>query len=344
MEQKPTNLNKLKNKKKDVIKADNINAAPINKPDENISTKNILERESTLTINSKLIENPLLVNSNNKENTDKDIENKINTIDNSKNDSHGKTTITNKEKKSIEFNTEKQPINNEHSNNDTKKEINKSNSDENKNSNVINKIIFNIHFNIQLFLSSKKKINRKLFDILMNFLSIDHLKAILEERDCIGLCGNILCDKVIEKRKTKKSFYNSQLKDFVKDDVLGYFCDIKCFQLFKDAIKLSNNFDYLRLFKFESLFIFFNLKNYFSDEIYMKKISSIVKPVYENTLKNVDELTFDLLKTKYDNYFNDLNKIECNNTLNGISNEDKNIHNNNIDLNKVFEEKIHLQN
>lgn len=318
MEQKPIVANKLKNKKKDVILADNLTETQIKKQEESKYNQNsdskLPENKQTPSVN------PLLKDSEKIEFTEKEIE--VN------------TSTTNK--KENEINNNIVNLTNENETNQAKQEEKKKLDAEqsSSNSNLINHVLFNI----QLFFSQNKKICPKIYELLLNYLSVDHLKMVLEERDCIEICGNMLCNKVISKQKTKKYFYNSKTKEFVKEDVLGLFCDVRCFQKFKDAMKIANNFDYFRLFKFESLFILYNSKNYFNGEIYLKKIAYLIKPMYENSLKNVDEITLDLLKTKYDNYFSDKNE-EAADTKNINEN---NANDNVVELNKVFEEKINI--
>jgi hypothetical protein len=312
MEQKSNVANKLKNKKKDVILADNLTETSIKKPEE-IKTN---QTTSTNISENKQInkENPLLRDSEKIKFTEKEME-----ID----------TSTTKNKENIDNSTKDNESNN-HKKDEKSLDAKKSSSD----ANLINHMIFNI----QVFFSQNKKICPKIYDLLLNYLSVDHLKVILEERDCMEICGNILCNKQISKPKAKKYFYNSKTKEFVKEDVLSFFCNIRCFQKFKDAIKIANNFDYLRLFKFETLFILYNSKNYYSGEIFLKKIAYLIKPIYENLLKNIDDIKMDILKTKYDNYFNYNNEEAIEKINNGDINSTENV----VELNKVFEEKLNI--
>jgi len=316
MEHKPNVPNKLKNKKKDIILSDNYTETSVKKPIESKNNHNI---DSKLPGNEPITtKNALFKDSEKLQFTEKEKE-----VD---------TSSTNK--KEISNNSTYNTLTKE---NDKKEEKNNLDSNQSSsNSNLINHIIFNI----QVFFSQKKNICHKIYELLLNYLSVDHLKVILEERDCNEVCGNILCNKQIFKSKSKKYFYNSKTKEFVKEDVLSYFCDVRCFQKFKDAMKIANNFDYLRLFKFESLFIFYNLKNYYNGEIYLKKIAYLIKPLYEVSLNNIDNITLDIIKTQYDNYFRD-NSEEAADKKN---NYEDNMNHNVIELNKVFEEKININN
>lgn len=312
MEQNSNIANKLKNKKKDVIFADNMRETPIKKSEENTKDQNNSINSSENKQNN--LQNPLLEDFEKEKFAKKEINNStINQKD--------ITDDTNKERKM----------------NEEKKDVKNLDAEQSStNNNYINHVIFNI----QLFFSQNKKICPKIYELLINFLSVDHLKAILEERDCLELCGNILCNNQLSKLKTKKYFYNSKTKEFEKEDVLSFFCDVRCFQKFKDAMKIANNFDYLRLFKFDTLYVLYNSKNFYIGEIYLKKIAYLIKPLYENSLKNVDEITIDIIKTKYENYFNVKNDETNKNIENEIIDSKENV----IQLNTVFEDKINLNN
>lgn len=308
MEEKRVITNKLKNKKKDVILADNIIETPRKKEEENKQSKN------TTNVIDNNIQNPLLKDSTQLVAEGEQAPVIDTTVDRGvSRDENSKQSTANADKAKV-----------------------KDQSDEVVNNNIMNQIIFNI----QLLFSVEKLLEKKIYEIFLNFLSIDHLKAVLEERDCIEICGNILCNKHIEKPKTKKYFYDSRKKEFAKEDMLSFFCDVRCFQAFKDAIKIANNFDFLRLFKFESLFIMFNTKNYYPNEIYLKKISHLTKILFESSLKKIDDVTLDMLKAKYDNYFNDKAKKEEN--IIKADDEVKAEEGQNIALNQVFDEKLHI--
>ena len=296
MEDNKSNLtSKLKNKKKDIILADNLTEQP------NINTNK--DSKEDQNSNKSKEENPLLKDAEKFIPTEKKEE--ISKIQNLEINSS-----ENKDKKDEKIQNQNLELEKNIANNE-----------------IMNKIIFQI----QLYFSQNKNIDIKIYNLFVTYLSVDHLKAVLEERDCIEICGNILCNKKIGKSKNKKYFYNSKLKDFVKEDVLNFFCDVRCFQKFKDAIKIANDFDFLRLFRFESLYVFNNLKNYFIEDINLKKICHIAKGLYEISLKKVDEIKLDLLKIKYDNYFSEIQDEAT------ITNKDGY-----IDLNKVFEEKMNI--
>jgi len=316
MEQNSNVMSKLKNKKKDIILADNITETTIKKTEE--IKANDVNANKNLVQNSIKLENPLL------ENSEKEIE--TNKTKNEENVDHCKEISKSENEGNIES--------------IKKDEENKYDAEQtSSNNNIVNHVIFNI----QLFFSRDKKIYTIIYELFINYLSVEHLKAILEERDCIEVCGNILCDNKIEKAKMKKFYYNSKLKEFVKEDVLSFFCDVRCFQKFKDGIKIANNFDFLRLFKFESLYLFYNIKNYFSEELYLKKISGIIKPLYETYLKNIDGIKLEMLKVKYDNYFLE-EKNKKQEDKNSESEKSSNKKENSFELNKVFEDKVILDN
>lgn len=276
--------NKLKNKKKDIILADNLQEKSLNP----YSSANDNNKKKEINKEEKKPLNPLLAEDNKVKNPDEEI---INT-----------------EKKA-----EKKA---------TKSEKNSTNSDAEKtakNSKAINDVIFNI----QLLFSSSKIVPLKIYQIFLKYLSMENLKEILEERDCLEICGNIQCNNSLEKKTSKKFYFDSKVKEFVKDDVLNYFCDIKCMQKFKDAMKITDTFDFLKFFKLENLYILHNAKDYFSDEIFLKKISFLIRDLYEGSIKKVDEETIKALRKNLDKCFIDYEKDKVDDNFNEINGEFK---------------------
>jgi hypothetical protein len=160
-----------------------------------------------------------------------------------------------------------------------------------------------ISFNIQLLLSMYNAIDLKLYYLLNRYLSPEHIRNILEERDSREICGNILCGKGIHRPKNKKYYYDAKQKDFIKDDIIDYFCDIKCFQKFKELTKLSQAFDYFTLLRVDFLVMLTVLPEYFPEVKYIEKISELSKTILEE--KKPDTAEVDRIKLNYQKYFDE---------------------------------------
>jgi hypothetical protein len=174
-------------------------------------------------------------------------------------------------------------------------------------SNKINKILTTISFNIQLLLSLYSQVDDKLYAILSKYLSPEHVKNILEERDCRSICGNMLCGQKLQKPEVKKYYYDSKKKDFIKDDIIDYFCDIKCLQKFKDLCKLSQAFDYFSLMRLDFLIMLSVLPDYFPEIKYIDKIATLSKTIIEE--KKPSQADIDRYSLVYQKYFTDVEDV-----------------------------------
>lgn len=175
------------------------------------------------------------------------------------------------------------------------------------NSSTINKIIFNI----QLLLSLTNKVDEKLVNVFSFLLSQDHLKLIVEERDCREVCCNLLCGMKIKKNKSGKLFYNPQFKSFTKDDVMDLFCDVRCFQKFKDLSYIASKFDYFRLLNIETIFLFTIISEYYPKNQYLDKISHLAQGLLNSAQSKFGlEEKLKEYKGKYDKYFVDDEIVE----------------------------------
>ena len=225
-------------------------------------------------------------------------------------DDSKKSKLRNKKKDIITADVEKATIiekkeDNEEKKNDIKEDI-KKNMDS-IDTNILNKIIFNI----QLLLSLHNQIDERLYNIVINYLSSNNLKEILEERDCGGVCGNMLCGKKLLKEKNNKFYFNSKTKDFVKDDIEDFFCDVRCLQKFKDVLKISNKFDYFSLARLEALFYLSFLTEYYPDNKYISNISKFSKVIYEKKIKDGNHnKDIDRLEKSFRNYFEAIEEIK----------------------------------
>jgi len=172
------------------------------------------------------------------------------------------------------------------------------------------KLLDKITLRLQTLFSIQPKIDEKLANLLIKFISPEHIKNILEERDCNSFCGNFLCDKVLKKDKDGRLFYNPETKKFTKEDIYTFFCNVKCFQSFKDFCKVAETFDYLYLSSPSSAVIFNILIDYFPNNKYLKQISDIAKEIIDININQADFKTLNIKTREYLNtlFIEDLDK------------------------------------
>ncbi len=267
-------MEKLKNKKKDIIQAEMqpVTQSSMSKTNDNKDNKendNIKDNKDKLEIETKVIN----------ENEQKDEKDE-------KEENINKDSNTNSGTLPADENIQKSKANDS----------------------TINKIIFNI----QLLLSVNDNVDIKLINTICLYLSHDNLKVIIEERECRGVCSNPICCKIVGDNSSsgsnKKYYYDAMSDNFTKDDIFTMFCCIECFNLFKEFSIIASRFDYFRFLKIESLYLFYILPNYYKKSEYLNKISDLAKSildknkVFENErIRDASILTN--LKEKYDKYF-----------------------------------------
>jgi len=170
-----------------------------------------------------------------------------------------------------------------------------------------NSTLQKILFKIQLLLSMTNKLDSKISLILSQLLSEDHLKCILEERDCRNVCGNILCGEKLKGDKSKKTFYyNSNIKEFRKENAMEFFCDVRCFQKFKDLTSIAQKFDFLRLLNVETIFVMSILNDFYPQNKYLEEISALSKIILNQERNYLDNKEFfEEIRKKYDKFFSE---------------------------------------
>ena len=196
------------------------------------------------------------------------------------------------------------------------------------------KLLNKITLRLQTLLSIYPKVEEKLACVLIKFISPEHIKNILEERDCNNFCGNFLCDRVLnkEKEKDKRLFYNPETKKFTKDDLLSFFCNVKCFQIFKDFCKVAESFDYLYLTSKESTIIFNILIDYFPNNKYLKQISDIAKELI--TLNKIE------MNETYKSIRDKLNKLFIEDLDQYLNFDDVKITEESVDVSALFNSNV----
>jgi hypothetical protein len=222
-----------------------------------------------------------------------------------------KTTTTNDKSKQITQNTNKsndENINNgmiiedvsstEKINGKTDKNVAKSDDGFDKNQ------IYSIVFNIQLLLSISDKVDDKLVDLLSLYLSPEQMQSILEERDCRGVCGNMLCsNKISQNSEEKKYLYNPSNSQFTKDELSELFCNIRCLQKYKDAYTKTKKFDFFRLMNIETIVLFSKISEYYPYNEQLSLITKISNSILEKNTKYKIEEIKDRVLVKCDRYF-----------------------------------------
>ena len=162
------------------------------------------------------------------------------------------------------------------------------------NTQIINKLI--------LLLSLNDKIDIKLVNILSNYLSQNHLKEILEERDCRNICGNLICGEELLDDINYKKYFDPNEGEITKLSTIDSFCDEKCFEIFNNIYKFSSKYDYSIYLNIESIYLFKYLKDYLPVNKYLNEISELAEMIISSIDENNLEKN-EIYKKKYDNYF-----------------------------------------
>ena len=195
-----------------------------------------------------------------------------------------------KEKKLIQENKiNSQPLssNQVHTTKDLKSSSNNSKyyllSDKN-NSFLMDKIIVKLEY----FLSYNEKIDERLYKLLAPLLSVKHYNYILEERECLNICGNLLCNNKIKNKVEKGTFSYDNIRDkFGTENIGNYFCCKNCFAIFQKALKYSNkNYKYDDLFNLDTVLLFEALQDYYEKDDELTRISNLAANLLETFIRN----------------------------------------------------------
>lgn len=197
-------------------------------------------------------------------------------------------------------------------------------SDSTDNNSVITKVLYKL----QLLLSMTNKLDEKILQLLSQLLSEEHLRNILEERDCRGICGNLLCGLKLNLNEDKHKYsYNNNFKLFTKENAFDYFCDVKCFQKFKDLLNQAKKFDYLRLLNMQNIYTLAILKEFYPTNKYLEEISTLAFTMLNKELRfTSNQEHYQQIRGKYIKYFSDEIIVEV------VTEENSN----EINLNKIF--------
>ena len=147
-----------------------------------------------------------------------------------------------------------------------------------------NSLLNKITFKIQLLFSMTNKLHEKLISIFSKIITVEHLKVILEERDCRGVCGYFKCGTKLNK-KDKKYYYNSTKKEFTKESLSDYFCCSECVQNFIEIYRICEGFDYFRLLNLENIYLLSVINEYDPKNKYLDEISALAKSIISNDNK-----------------------------------------------------------
>jgi hypothetical protein len=122
-----------------------------------------------------------------------------------------------------------------------------------------------------------------------------------------AFCGNILCGEKLKGDKSKKTFYyNSNIKEFRKENAMEFFCDVRCFQKFKDLTSIAQKFDFLRLLNVETIFVMSILNDFYPQNKYLEEISALSKIILNQERNYLDNKEFfEEIRKKYDKFFSE---------------------------------------
>ena len=102
----------------------------------------------------------------------------------------------------------------------------------------------------------------------------------------------------------KKYTYFSNVQQFSKENPAELFCDMICFQKFKDAYAVAKKFDYFRLLHIDTIILFYILTDYYPNNIYLTENKLNAEKILNSYKKNRNiDLTIERVKEKYNNYF-----------------------------------------
>ena len=156
-------------------------------------------------------------------------------------------------------------------------------SDKN-NSFLMDKIIVKL----ENFLSYTEKIDEKLYKLLSTLLSVKQYNDILEERECLNICGNLLCDNIIKNKEEKGTFsYDNIRNKFGTENLGNVFCCKNCFGIFQKAVKYSaKNYKYENLFNLDIIFLFEALQDYYEKDDDLTRISNLATNLLDTYIRH----------------------------------------------------------
>ena len=156
-------------------------------------------------------------------------------------------------------------------------------SDKN-NSFLMDKIIVKL----ENFLSYTEKIDEKLYKLLSTLLSVKQYNDILEERECLNICGNLLCDNIIKNKEEKGTFsYDNIRNKFGTENLGNVFCCKNCFGIFQKAVKYSaKNYKYENLFNLDIILLFEALQDYYEKDDDLTRISNLATNLLDTYIRH----------------------------------------------------------
>ena len=156
-------------------------------------------------------------------------------------------------------------------------------SDKN-NSFLMDKIIVKL----ENFLSYSEKIDEKLYKLLSTLLSVKQYNDILEERECLNICGNLLCDNIIKNKEEKGTFsYDNIRNKFGTENLGNVFCCKNCFGIFQKAVKYSaKNYKYENLFNLDIILLFEALQDYYEKDDDLTRISNLATNLLDTYIRH----------------------------------------------------------
>ena len=93
---------------------------------------------------------------------------------------------------------------------------------------------------------------------------------------------------------------------FRKENAMEFFCDVRCFQKFKDLTSIAQKFDFLRLLNVETIFVMSILNDFYPQNKYLEEISALSKIILNQERNYLDNKEFfEEIRKKYENFFSE---------------------------------------
>ena len=197
-----------------------------------------------------------------------------------------------KEKKLIEENkVNSQPLSsnkihtNKELNNNKKQEKDKFYLPDDKNSSFLLKKIMN---QLEYLFSYNDIVDEKIYKLLTPLLSVSNYNSILEERETLDICGNILCGKKIKSKVPEGVFADDKITGkFDTVHISNMFCSKECFNNYQQLVKYAaKNYKINNLLNIDSILLLEALQDYYENDEELTRISNLADNLLETYIRS----------------------------------------------------------
>lgn len=197
-----------------------------------------------------------------------------------------------KEKKLIQENkVNSQPLSsnkihtNKELNNNKKQEKDKFYLPDDKNSSFLLKKIMN---QLEYLFSYNDIVDEKIYKLLTPLLSVSNYNSILEERETLDICGNILCGKKIKSKVPEGVFADDKITGkFDTVHISNMFCSKECFNNYQQLVKYAaKNYKINNLLNIDSILLLEALQDYYENDEELTRISNLADNLLETYIRS----------------------------------------------------------